>query len=64
MTTFFDNELTRATLTVDEAAKRLGIGRNQAYEAVKRAEIPCIKIGRRLLVPRAALEKMLGSGVS
>lgn len=49
----------RATLTVDEAALRLGIGRNAAYDAVKRGEIPSIRIGRRLLVPVAALERML-----
>ena len=49
----------RATLTVDEAALRLGIGRNAAYDAVKCGEIPSIRIGRRLLVPVAALERML-----
>lgn len=49
----------RKTLTVPEAAAALGIGRNQAYEAVKRGEIPTIKIGSRILVPRAALDRML-----
>ena len=55
-----DKQITRATITIVEAAHRLGIGRNQAYEAAKRGEIPSIKIGKRLLVPKAALEKMLG----
>ncbi len=49
-------------LTVDEAAKILGIGRQLAYERVKTGEIPVIKIGRRLLVPRRALEKLLEQG--
>jgi excisionase family DNA binding protein len=49
----------KLTLTVDETAKILGIGRNSAYEAVARGEIPVIKIGKRLLVPKAALEKLL-----
>ena len=49
----------KRTLTIDEAAKALGIGRNSAYEAAKRGEIPTIKIGGRILVPRAALERML-----
>lgn len=49
----------RFTLSVPEAAKLLGIGKNLAYEAVQRGEIPSIKVGRRLLVPRAALERML-----
>lgn len=53
----------RATLSVVEAAKILGVGRNQAYEAVRRGEIPAIRIGGRILVPRAALERLLhGAG--
>ena len=49
----------RLTLTVEETAKLLGIGRNLCYDRVKTGEIPSLKIGRRLLVPRAALEKLL-----
>jgi len=48
----------RLTLSVDEAARRLGISRPAAYEGVRRNEIPSIKIGRRILVPIAALERM------
>lgn len=51
----------RQTLTIPEAAKALGICRNQAYEAARRGEIPTIKIGKRLLVPRAALDRLLQS---
>ncbi len=51
-----------ATITVPEAAKKLGIGRNQAYEGVKAGEIPSIRIGGRILVPRAALERLLETG--
>lgn len=47
------------TVTVDEAARALGIGRNTAYEAVRRGEIPSIRIGYRVLIPRAALERLL-----
>jgi len=49
----------RLTLTVEETAKALGIGRQLAYERVRTGEIPAIKIGRRILVPRSALEKLL-----
>jgi excisionase family DNA binding protein len=49
----------RATLTVEEAAKLLGIGRSQGYEAAARGELPIIRIGKRMLVPKAALERML-----
>lgn len=49
----------RQTLTVDEAAKALGIGRGQAYEAVRRGEIPALRLGKRLVVPRQAFERLL-----
>jgi excisionase family DNA binding protein len=48
------------TLTVEEAAKLLGVGRGTAYEAVRQGEIPAIRIGRRVLVPRARLFELLG----
>jgi len=51
----------RMTLTIEEAAKVLGIGRNLCYDRVKTGEIPVIKIGRRLLVLRSALEKLLAN---
>jgi excisionase family DNA binding protein len=50
----------RRTVTVPEAAKLLGISRNAAYEGVKRKEIPSVKIGARIVVPKAALDRMLG----
>ena len=52
-------EIERLTLTIEETAKVLGIGRQLAYDRVKTGEIPVIKVGRRLLVPRRALEKLL-----
>lgn len=47
------------TLTVDEAAKILGISRNLAYELVRLGQIPSVRLGRRIVVPRAALERLL-----
>jgi excisionase family DNA binding protein len=49
----------RVVLTVEEAGKLLGISRQSAYNAVKNGEIPTIKIGRRILVPRVQLDRML-----
>jgi excisionase family DNA binding protein len=49
----------RLTITVPEAAEQLGISKNAGYTAVKSGEIPTIKIGKRILVPLAALERML-----
>jgi len=51
-----------ATMTVEEASKRLGVSRNTGYEAVRLNQIPSIRIGRRILVPRAALERILAYG--
>lgn len=45
--------------TVTQAGQILGIGRSAAYAAAKRGEIPTVKIGRRIVVPIAALERLL-----
>jgi excisionase family DNA binding protein len=47
------------TRSVPEAAELLGIGRNAAYEAVRRGQIPAIRVGRRWLVPVLALDQLL-----
>jgi excisionase family DNA binding protein len=49
----------RQTLKIEEAAKILGIARNTAYDAVKTGQLPTIKIGKRLLVPKVALDRLL-----
>jgi len=53
----------RLCITVPEAAGLLGISRNFAYELVKQRQLPVIRFGKRLLIPRVALEKMLERGV-
>lgn len=55
----------RVTLTVEEATRELGIGRGLAYEAARRGELPTIRVGRRLLVPVDALDRLLaGEGTA
>ncbi len=44
-------------LTVPEVAKVLRIGRTEAYAMVGRGDIPVLRIGRRVIVPRKALEE-------
>lgn len=51
--------LDKAVFTVDETAKFLGIGRAGAYQAVAQGTIPSVRIGRRILVPKQALERLL-----
>ncbi len=48
------------TVTVPEAGRICGIGRNAAYRAAAAGQLPTIRIGRRLLVPTAQLLRMLG----
>jgi excisionase family DNA binding protein len=50
---------TPRVFTVLEVAKILRIGRISAYQAIERGEIPSVRVGRRILVPRAAFEAML-----
>jgi excisionase family DNA binding protein len=50
----------RPALTIQEAAKLLGISKSLAYAAAASGALPAIRIGGRLIVPRAKLAKMLG----
>lgn len=47
------------TVSIPEAARMLGISRNLAYLGAARGEIPTVRIGHRLLVPKAALKRLL-----
>lgn len=49
----------RLTLSVDEAASLLGISRALAYELIARDELPSLRLGRRIVVPRRALEQLV-----
>jgi excisionase family DNA binding protein len=55
-------KLNRRVVTVGEAAAILHISRGAAYQAAKTKQLPTIRIGRRLLVPLAGLERMLTEG--
>jgi len=59
----------RLTLTVVEASELLGVSRNSLYEAIRRGEVPHLRIGRRIVIPRRQLEGLLdglmdGAGMS
>lgn len=49
----------RLTYSVREAAQLLGLSRNSVYQAIMKGEIPHMKVGKRLLIPRAQLDRML-----
>lgn len=49
----------RLTMTVQETAEALGISRNSAYQLVRQGEIPSVRLGRRLVIPKQALTAWL-----
>ena len=49
-------------LTIKETAAALQLGLGTAYEMVRQGRIPSVRLGRRIVVPRAALEAMLRVG--
>jgi excisionase family DNA binding protein len=51
------------TISVERAAKLLGVSRSAAYRAAANGQLPTISFGRRLLVPTSRLLEMLGMPV-
>lgn len=49
---------------MSEAARILGISRAHAYDCVRSGELPSITLGRRVVVPRQAIEELLARGSS
>jgi excisionase family DNA binding protein len=47
-------------MTVEEAARLLGISRSTAYECVRDGTLPALRLRRRIVVPTSALESLLG----
>jgi len=57
------NQNERLTLTVDEASKVTGIGRDSMRRLVNEGTVPSIRIGRKYLIPKARLEAWLAGPV-
>ncbi len=49
----------RVMIGVKDIMQRMGIGRDRAYEIIKRNEFPTIKVGRRYLVHSDVFDKWL-----
>ena len=50
--------MTPLAVSVPEAGRLLGLSRSSAYEAVKRGDIPSVRIAGRILVPLTRLEEL------
>ena len=57
-------ESERLTLTVEEAGERLGISRALAYEMARTGQLPTLRFGKRIVVPKKAIETMLDRAVT
>lgn len=59
---------TRLTLTVEEAAKLLGVSRIKGYELAHSEGFPAMRLGRKLLIPRdrflAWIDQQAGTAAS
>lgn len=51
--------MNESLLTVEDMCNELGIGRSKAYQILKNKEIPSGKIGRRILIRRADLDRYI-----
>ena len=51
---------TEPVLSVERAGSFMGLGRSAAYDAVRRGDLPSLRIGRRVVVPTARLRALLG----
>lgn len=53
----------RLVMSVPEAATALGVSDDLLYQVVARGELPSLRFGRRLVIPRRAVELLLESAV-
>ena len=63
MTTSTQDEEEPLVVSVPRAARMLGISRAAAYELAHRGELPVLRLGRRILVPRVGLERLIARAV-
>jgi excisionase family DNA binding protein len=51
-------------LTVSEAARLLRLSRAFTYKLIARGELPSVRFGRRIMIPRAAIERILDDSLA
>ena len=58
------NNENKLCMTVPEVAQALGISKPTAYNLANRADFPAIRLGKRIIVPRAPFEKWVSDVVA
>jgi excisionase family DNA binding protein len=48
-----------SVLSVKQVMRDLGLSKTAVYDAISRKEIPSIRVGRRILIPRIPYERMV-----
>jgi len=51
----------RLTYSVEQAGALLGLSRGASYGAANRGDLPILRIGRRIIIPKRALDRLLDS---
>lgn len=54
----------RLTMTVPEAADAIGVSTRHMYELVRTGQFPAVKLGRRVIIPRTAVDDVLASATA
>ena len=49
------------TLTVEDVAKVLRLSKQNAYSLCHSGKFPCVKIGKRMIIPKPAFEKWMNN---
>ena len=57
-----DNGQAPLTISVPEAARRLGVSKFAVYDAVSRGDIIAVRIGRRVQIPTHVIDELLTHG--
>ena len=53
---------TKMTLSVNEAAELIGISRPKVYDLLRDGTLPCIHVGKKIVIPRQAVIDWLLEG--
>ena len=53
----------RLIVSVNEAAELLGVSDDLIYELTERGDLPCLRLGRRKVIPRRAIDLLIDRAV-
>lgn len=56
-------EEVRLTISVEEAARRIGVSRGLAYSLCRQGRLPVVRFGKRILVSKAGLAALMNASI-